>query len=156
MGSMEPIISWDALERYYTEKTSDWYWAVGIISFTAAALAFMFGQVIFGILIVVSAVALTLHASVEPKAVHVEINDRGLILNKTLYPFLHLESFWIDPDRYPAKIILKSQKNFMPFINIHIAEDIDPEVVRQVLLTYIAETEHDEPLTIKLMERLGF
>ena len=95
---MEPIIAWDAPERHYTEKNSDWYWAVGIISFTAAALAFMFGQVIFGILIVVSAVALTLHASVAPRIVHVEINDRGLVLEKTLYPFLHLESFWIDPD----------------------------------------------------------
>jgi len=28
--------------------------------------------------------------------------------------------------------------------------------VRQVLLTYIAETEHEEPLTVKIMERLGF
>ena len=153
---MEPIISWDAPERHYTEKNSDWYWAVGIISFTAAALAFMFGQVIFGILIVVSAVALTLHASTAPRIVHVEINDRGVILNDSLYPFLHLESFWIDPYHNPPKIILKSQKTFMPFVHIHIAEDIDPESVRKVLLTYIAETEHDEPLTVRLMERLGF
>ena len=153
---MEPIIAWDTPERHYTEKNSDWYWAVGIISFTAAALAFMFGQVIFGILIVVSAVALTLHASVAPRIIHVEINDRGLILDKTLYPFLHLESFWIDPHNYPTKIILKSQKTFMPFVDIHIAEDLDPESVRQVLLKYIAETEHEEPLTVKIMERLGF
>ena len=153
---MEPIITWHAPERHYTEKNSDWYWAVGIISFTAAALAFMFGQVIFGILIVVSAVALTLHASVAPRIVHVEINDRGIILDDASYPFLHLESFWIHPDHYPPKIILKSQKNFMPFIHIHIANDLDPETVRQVLLTYIAETEHEEPLTVKIMERLGF
>ncbi len=153
---MEPIITWDTPERHYMEKNSDWYWAVGIISFTAAALAFMFGQVIFGVLIIVSAVALTLHASTAPRVIHVEINDRGLILDKTLYPFLHLESFWIDPNNYPPKIILKSQKNFMPYLHVHIAEDIDPESVRQLLLTYIAETEHEEPLTIKLMERLGF
>ena len=153
---MEPIISWDTLERHHTEKSSDWYWAVGIVSFTAAALAFMFGQVIFGILIVVSAVALTLHASVAPREMHVEINDRGIIIDNTLYPFLHLESFWIDPDYYPSKIILKSQKTFMPFMHIHIHNDIDPEEVRRILLTYIAETEHEEPLTVKLMERLGF
>jgi len=153
---MEPIISWDTLERHHTEKNSDWYWAVGIISFTVAALAFMFGQVIFGILIVVSAVALTLRASVAPRMIHVEINDRGIVLNDALYPFLHLESFWINPHSYPPKIILKSQKTFMPFLNIHIGPDVDPESVREVLLTYIAETEHEEPLTIRLMERLGF
>lgn len=153
---MEPIISWDTPERHYTEKNSDWYWAVGIISFTAAALAFMFGQVIFGVLIVVSAVALTLHASVVPRIIHVEINDRGVVVDKTLYPFLHLESFWIDPHNYPPKIILKSHKMFMPYLHIHIHTDIDPEDIRQILLRYIAETEHEEPLTVKLMERLGF
>jgi len=153
---MEPIISWDTPERHYTEKSSDWYWAVGIVSFTAAALAFMFGQVIFGILIVVSAVALTLYASVAPRIIHVEINDRGIIVDKTLYPFLHLESFWIDPHYYPSKIILKSHKTFMPYLHVHIHDDVDPEEVRRILLTYIAETEHEEPLSVKLMERLGF
>ena len=153
---MEPIISWDAPERHVAEKNSDWYWAVGIISFTAAALAFMFGQVIFGILIVVSAVALTLYASITPRVLHVEINDRGIIVDNTLYPFLHLESFWIDPHYFPSKIILKSQKTFMPFMHVHIDENIDPEEVRQILLNYIAETEHEEPLSVKLMERLGF
>jgi|SRR5665213_3388274 len=153
---MEPIIAWQAPERHYTEKNSDWYWAVGIIAFTAAALAFMFGQVIFGILIVVSAVALTLHASTAPRIVYTEINDRGIVLDKTLYPFLTLDSFWIDPDHFPPKIILKSHKTFMPFLHIHIAGDVDPEEVRRILLTYIAETEHEEPLSVKLMERLGF
>jgi hypothetical protein len=153
---MEPIISWDAPERHYTEKNSDWYWAVGIIAFTAAALAFMFGQVIFGLLIVVAAVTLTLYASVPPRNVHVEISDRGITLNNVLYPFLHLESFWIDPTSYPPKILLKSHKTFMPFVHIHINAEVNPEDVRNILLTYIAETEHEEPLSVKLMERLGF
>jgi hypothetical protein len=153
---MEPIISWQGPEHRYVEKNSDWYWAVGIVSFTAAALAIMFGQVIFGLLIVVSAVALTLHASVAPRVIRTEINDRGIIVDKTLYPFLNLESFWIDPHHYPSKVLVKSQKTFMPFLSIHIPDDVNPEDVRQVLLTYIAETEHQEPVTLKLMERLGF
>ena len=43
----------------------------------------------------------------------------------------------------------------MPFISIFI-EDVDPEKVRDILLNYIAETEHNEPLSQKLLERLGF
>jgi hypothetical protein len=153
---MEPIIAWDAPEHLQTEKNADWYWAVGIIAFTAAALAIMFGQVIFGILIIISAVALALHSSVAPRTIHCEINDRGVILDDRLYPFLNLESFWIDPNHYPPLILIKSRKTFVPYLKIYIPDDIDPEAVRQILLTYIAETEHLEPFTLKLMERLGF
>ena len=153
---MEPIISWQAPEHHYSAKTSDWYWAVGIVSFTCAALAFIFGQVIFGILIVVAAVTLVLYASKPPRVIGAGVNDRGIILDKTFYPFLHLDSFWIDPHEYPAKILVKSARPFMPYIRIHIAPDIDPEDIRQLLLRYIAEAEHEEPLTLRLMERLGF
>jgi len=153
---MEPIISWDAPEHQHTEKNSDWHWAVGIVAFTGAALAFMFGQVIFGVLIVVSAVALVLHATTAARIVHCEINDRGVVIDRTLYPFLSLESFWIDPHRDPAKLLIKSQKAFMPYVSIRIPEEVNPEGVRDILLRYIAETEHDEPLTLRLMEALGF
>ena len=43
---MKPLIEWDAPEHHYVEKTADWYWAVGIITLTAAALAFIFGNII--------------------------------------------------------------------------------------------------------------
>ena len=87
--------------------------------------------------------------------VHVEINDRGVIIGNVLYPFLTLESFWIDAHEEPPRILFKSTKTFMPYISIHI-EGIDRERVRDVLLNYIAETEHHEPLTKKILERFGF
>jgi hypothetical protein len=43
----------------------------------------------------------------------------------------------------------------MPYIALHI-EEVDREHVREILLNYIAETEHHEPLTQKILERLGF
>ena len=43
----------------------------------------------------------------------------------------------------------------MPYISIPISE-VSPEDVRTVLLTYIAEQEHVEPFSQKLMEVLGF
>jgi hypothetical protein len=152
---MKPLIEWDAPEHHYTEKNNDWYWAVGIITFTAAALAFIFGNVIFGILILVGVFALVVHASRRPGLMHVEINDRGVVIDRVLYPFLTLESFWIDAHEHPPKILLKSTKTFMPYISVYI-EEVDREHVREILLNYIAETEHQEPLTQKILERFGF
>jgi hypothetical protein len=152
---MQPLISWDAPEHIHTEKTNDWYWAVGIITITAAALAFIFNNIIFGIFIVVGAFALIVHGSKKPRIVHYEINDRGIVIDTILYPFLTLESFWIDAEEEPSKLLVKSHKTFMPFISIYI-EEVDPEHVRDILLKYIAETEHREPISQKILERFGF
>ena len=153
--STEALITWNAPEHLYVEKKSDWYWSVGIITLALAAVAVIFGQVITGIFVVVAAVALVLHASRPPHVVSYEINDRGIVANDVLYPFLTLESFWIPHDEFPPKLIVKSRKLFMPFIVIYI-DEVDPEKVREVMLTYIAETEHREPILKHLLERLGF
>lgn len=152
---MKPLIAWDALEHIHVEKNNDWYWAVGIIAITAAALAFIFNNFIFGIFIIVGTFSLLLHSSQKPRIIHCEINDRGIVINNILYPFLSLESFWIDAHLRPAKIIIKSHKTFMPFITVYI-DEVDPEKVRDILLNYIAETEHQEPLSQKILESLGF
>jgi hypothetical protein len=151
----EPIIAWEAPIHLYTEKSSDWYWAVGLITLALAAVAIMFGEIITGIFVIVAAAALVLHASHKPHAVRHEINDRGIINDQTLYPFLSLDSFWIPHDEFPAKIILKSRKLLMPYIIMYI-DEVDPEDVRATLLKYIAETEHREHLLKRLLERLGF
>ncbi len=154
-GMTSPIIAWNAPEHYHFEKSPDWYWAVGIITITCAVLAFIFGSIVFGIFILVGALALTLHASRRPRTLHYEINDRGIVVDNILYTFLSLDSFWIDTLHHEPKIILKSRKTFMPFISIPISE-VSPDDVRAVLLSYIAETEHVEPFSQKLLEVLGF
>jgi len=151
----EPLISWHAPEHLHTDKKPDWYWAVGVITLALAAGAFIFGQWITGIFIIVAAVALVLHASRPARTIYFEINDRGLIIDKTLYPFLHLDSFWIPHDSWPPKILLKSRKTLMPYIIIYI-DEVDPEEVREVMLRYIAETEHHEPMLKHLLEWCGF
>lgn len=152
---MKPLIEWDAPEHLHTEKNNDWYWGVGIITITAVALSFILGNVIFGIMILVGVFALLVHSSRKPRTIHIEINDRGIVIDKALYPFLTLESFWIDAHEEPPKILIKSLKTFMPFIVVYINE-VDRETVRDILLDYIAETEHHEPITQKILERFGF
>jgi hypothetical protein len=151
----EALISWNAPEHLHFEKKTDWYWSVGIITLALAAVAFIFGNAITGIFVIVAAVALVLHASRAPEPKYHEVNDRGIMVDGTLYPFLTLDSFWIPHDEFPPKILIKSRKTFMPLIVIYI-DEIDPEDVREVMLKYIAETEHHEPFLKKVLERFGF
>ncbi len=151
----EALISWNAPEHFYVEKSPDWYWAVGIITLAIAAVTIIFGNIITGIFVLVAAVTLVIHASHPPKIIYHEINDRGIIANDRFYPFLALESFWIPHDEQPSKIILKSRKLFMPYIILFI-DELDPEDIREIMLRYIAETEHHEHFLHKVMEGLGF
>lgn len=151
----EALISWTAPAHLHEEKKPDWYWAVGIVTVAIAAVCFMFGEIVTGIFVIVAAVALVLHAAHPPREVRYEVNDRGIVMDDTLYPFLSLDSFWIPHDEQPPKILVKSRKLFMPLMVFYI-EEADPEKVREVLLRYIAETEHREPALKRLLEWLGF
>ena len=151
----EALISWSAPAHLYVEKKPDWFWVVGIITLALAVTSFLFGEFISGIFVIVAGLALVVHASRPPHTVTYQINDRGILFDDTLYPFVSLDSFWIPHEALPPKLILKSRKLFMPLIVVYI-DDIDPEDVRQVLMRYIAEAEHHEPLLKHLMEWVGF
>jgi hypothetical protein len=151
----EALISWNAPIHVHTEKTNDWYWSVGIITLALAAVCFIFTQIIPGILVIMAAVVLVLRSSRPPKIAHFEINDRGIMVDDVLYPFLQLESFWVPHDGPYPKLLIKSRKALMPLIVILI-EEVDPEEVREVMLKYIAETEHHEPFLAHMLDSFGF
>jgi hypothetical protein len=154
---MDYIIRWQAHEYEYVEKDSNWYWAVGIITVAGAVVAFIAGNILFGILILLAGFTLSMHAARKPELMNFEINPKGVMSDSTLYPYTTLESFWVDDmsDVNP-KIILKSEKLFMPHIIIPYPADTDPEELRDYLGYYIAEEEMYEPFSHKLMEYLGF
>jgi hypothetical protein len=152
---LEPLISWETPEHVDYARGKDWYWAVGIIAVTVAVLAFIFGNPIFGIFIVVAAATLAIKVSRDADTIRCAINDRGVIINDVLFPFLGLESFWVDLLHHTPKLIIKSRKPMMPFIIIPLT-NVEPEDIRQVLLNYIAEVEHPEPVFHKVLDWLGF
>ena len=91
----EALISWQAPTHIYVEKKPDWYWAVGIITLAIAAVCIIFGQIIPGIFVIVAAVSLVLHASHKPRLMACEVNDRGIMIDNILYPFLSLFPFFL-------------------------------------------------------------
>jgi len=150
-------ISWKALEHEHREKTSDWFWAVGIIAIAAAVLAVFFGNILFGLLILIAAFASILQGHTKPRILEYELSRKGVRVGDTLYPYSTLESFWVIDEEINDRIIIKSQKTLMPFIIIpYDSTRVDPEHLRDYLLEYIDEEELEEPLSQQIMEILGF
>lgn len=148
-------ISWHAPDFIKYERSTDWYWAVGVITIALAVAGFVFGNVLFGILVIVASFALVLQSSRDPEIHEFVISRKGVKANKILYPYSSLKSFWVENNPHEQKILLQSEKVWMPYIVIPI-EEVDPEAVRNFLIQFLPEEEHQEPLAQKLMEYLGF
>jgi hypothetical protein len=148
-------LAWDALEYEHTPRSSDWFWGLGILAVGSIILSFMFGNVLFGIVLAVGALSLGMHAVRHPKMVHCEIGNRGISLHTTLFPYQTLQSFCIQEHVLPNRLVLTSQKLFMPHITVPLS-DVPAEAVRAVLSRNLREEEVHDTFIDHLLEGLGF
>ncbi|MEX2013743.1 MAG: hypothetical protein WD896_00110, partial [Parcubacteria group bacterium] len=149
-------LEWDAHEYEHKERSSDWFWAVGIISVAVAIAAVIFSNIIFAILILISAFTLSLFINRPPKTLHIAVDEKGITRGQVRYPYQSLESFWIDTEHPHKKIILRSEKLLMPLIIVPIGEGVDPEQLNEKLSGILPEEFHSLPLVERILEYLGF
>lgn len=153
----EPFrIEWEAYEYEHKERGSDWFWAVGIISISIAIASGIFGNIIFGILVLLAAFSLALFINRRPDKIKIFANEKGVTKDRTHYPYHSIKSFWIDIEHSHPKIILRSQKLLMPLIVVPISEEVDPMELRENLIRFIPEEYHSLPFVERLLEYLGF
>ncbi|MCR4274662.1 MAG: hypothetical protein NUW02_01255 [Candidatus Campbellbacteria bacterium] len=152
---MQIHLAWKTLEYEHKPRSSDWFWGLGIIAIAGVILSIFLGNFLFGVVIGVGAVALGLHALRHPHIIECEIQDRGVRIGDTLFPYRTLESFWIDERLIPNRLLLKSQKMFMPHIIVPLA-DISTDEVRDTLLQYLDEEEVHETFSDRIVELAGF
>jgi len=150
-------LTWHAHEYEHKERSTDWFWALGIIAITGAVTAIVLSNILFAILIIVGALTLALYAARVPNVIPYEVSERGVRINNALHPYKTLESFWIE-DEYEhrePRLFIKSDKLFMPAIVIPLEPNSHMEV-REYLLVHLDEEEYIEPFPYKVMEYLGF
>jgi hypothetical protein len=158
MAMAYETIAWQMYEFEHREKSADWYWALGIIAIAAAVAAIFLGNILFAIILLLGAFTLGMHGNSKPKVYTYQLSRRGIQVEKNLYTFETLDSFWIEEfeDR-PHRILVKSQKFFMPYIIMPLSPDMDPEEIRHFFLDHgLPEIEHHESFLHQLFEYLGF
>jgi len=147
--------SWHTHEYIHREKTQDWFWVLGIVAAAAAVTSVIFGNILFAILIVIGAFVLALFAARKPNVVEVEVNDKGILVEKTLYPYKSLKSFWIDEEHHDgARLILVSEKLIMPYIIVPVAHD-EIDMLRTFLETKLKSEPFEESPFQVILDRLG-
>ncbi|MCC2630363.1 MAG: protein of unknown function with transrane region [Candidatus Paceibacter sp.] len=154
---LEPGATWEAPEYHHTHKTTDWYWGLAIITITVVIISILLGDVLFALFLLLASFTMSIFAHRLPRTVKIEMNTRGIKLDRIMYFYKDIESFWIELDEniYHPKIILKSKRLFMPLIAVPLG-DMNPDDVGDFLAQFLKEEEIKEPILQRLLEDVGF
>ena len=152
--NLDREIVWGIYEYSHSEKSVDWYWALGIIAIAMFVSTIIFHDFLFGVLILIASSMFAYLSIRKPNIIKVTVNDKDITINETVYPYKKLRSFYIDTDIAEPHLLLVSDRFFMPLIAIPI-HDVDPESLHAILADHIKEQEMHEPQSHKIMEFLG-
>lgn len=153
---MPATLRWSAHEHEHIERSGDWYWALGIAAVCLAVTAVLFHDTLFGLLIIIAALTMGLHAREAPPLHTFEVSGRGIKVDDTLHHWDDIISFWIEEDNDAAPTLLVDTKKALAPNLIIPLEEVDHEAVRAILAEHCVETPMREPVTHKIMELLGF
>lgn len=149
-------LSWVTHEYVHRPKSSEWYWTVGIITAALVVTCIIFSNFLFALVLVISVFALTLFSVRRPNNVQVDLGDKGVRIDKTLYPYSTLDSFGIDDEhRDGAILFLKSKKTIIPLVSVHI-QDHSPSEIREFMKTHLKEEHFEQSIFHSLLEAFGF
>ncbi len=149
-------IRWEAPEHHHFEKSTDWYWALGIITIAGSVTMIIFGNALFGVGIFLAGTVTALVSSRPPRMVQYSVGLRGVRINERLHPYSTLERFFLDED-HPrnVQLLIESKDGLIPLMVIPVPDDIVEEI-EYMLETRLPEEHLEEPLGHRLLEFLGF
>lgn len=153
---MDDSIVWSAYEYAYTEKGSDWFWALGIIAVSGAIVAFLFQNILFAILILVGAFTLALLSRTPPKERTFALTPRGVMIDTALYAYDTLVAFDIHEYEHAEPMLIIDARRFLtPNLIISLA-GVDVDAVREYLAAHLTEEALGESPIQRFAEYLGF
>ncbi|MBX4216119.1 hypothetical protein KW797_04180 [Candidatus Parcubacteria bacterium] len=145
-------ISWEVFEHEHYHEEPEWYWVLGIIAVSGSMAAFLMGNLLFGILILLGGATMALHSTREPSFLRIELSKKGIRLNREQHSIESITSFSIDGE----KLLIEKHAFWHPFIIIPIGEGVPPEEIRGVLGAKLPEKNHKEPAAHRIMGHFGF
>lgn len=149
-------IKWEAPEYEYVPKSNNWFWSVAIVAISVILASALLGNFLFAILGAVAALAVIVYGARRPRKVIFSFTARGIKIDKHLFPYENLESFWLHYDPPLKKFLtVEPKKLFMPTITVPLA-DTDPNAIRDYLLKFLKEERHEESLITTITRLLGF
>ena len=148
-------VTWTTLEYEQPDRHRDWNWYAGLIALIIAIIAFFYGDIFFGIFIIIAGITVIIYALRPPKHLTVIINADGVAINKEMVPYIQIKQFWLDETDKPDKLLLLVKGSFVPMLVLPL-QGVTAETVRNALKPHSTEVEMRESRSVKFFENLGF
>jgi hypothetical protein len=155
MPPARTVLRWSAYEHDHIERSSDWFWALGIVAVCAALISILFHDLLFAILILIATSTIAMLARTPPDIVEFEISNRGIKIDGTMHRFEEIISFWVEDHNVERPLLLVDTTKFMAPNLIIPIEHIDPHTVREYLQPRVQEVPMKEPVAHKILEFFG-
>ena len=148
---------WEGKEHEREPKSSDWYWALGIVAVAAILASILFGEYLLAILVLVAAAAIGLHGAKPPSIHRFLLTDEGLVVGSDLHHYKNMRSFAVleyADQEGPPFLSIKTLSWFTPHLLIPL-ENVDADALYAHMLAHVDEAEHPHTLADLVAAWLG-
>ena len=150
------LIAWEAPEYDHSSKSNEWYWIMGAIAAILIIIGVWMQNFLFIIVIFLAGFSMALFSARKPNMIRFAVTTRGLQIDKRIFPYESLESFWVHYNPpHQKEIGIISKKLFMPRMVVPTG-DTDPNKIREHLVKFVAEEPHTESIAESLSRFIGF
>jgi hypothetical protein len=153
---MEERIEWTTFETYRPPRNKDWYWTVGTLTIVCAIAAGVAQNWLLAIIIVLAGFIVALSAQKPPRQIECTLTKHGILINKDLYPYEHIKSFWIAEEKHANSLLFQLDALLFSRLSIPLGNEIVPDAVRSYLGRFIHEVPHEKRFSDAISDYLGF
>ena len=118
-------------------------------------LCFFYGNIFFGIFLIIAGAVVILYALRDPKELDVTIDETGVKINEIFFDYKAIPSFWLDESGKEDKLLLLVKGSFVPMLSVNLV-GVKAQDIRELLSKFTKEEEMRESRTVALFDRLGF
>ena len=161
-------INWEIKEPDLAPKTTEWFWALGILALALIVFSILLKNYL--LIIIVALTIFIIYSSKNKKLelINFRLDNDGLYIEHKFYPYDSFESFWIFPARLndyaPSRsggeartdkeqeLALRYKRHLAPLLIVPFHNN-DESRIRKILNKYLPESEEQESLIDLLRKR---
>ncbi len=146
---------WSVTTHEHRERSTDWYWGLGLIAIVGAGAAVFFSNVLLAVIVLLGLGSIGFLAARGPREHLIKIDARGLSIDGTRHPWESVVSFWVEHETDTPRLFLSMKGALMPFVSLDLDNREQGDAVRSHLAAYAAEVEQGPHLGERLAEIFG-
>ena len=157
-------VNWRIEEPDLTPKTTEWFWAFGILAFALIVFSILLKNYLLTIILALAIFIIYSSKNKKPELINFRLDNDGLYIEHKFYPYDSFESFWIFPARGGSpeggenttdkerELALRFKRHLAPLLIVPFHNDDEPRI-RRILNKYLPESEEQESLIDLLRKR---